>query len=78
MSIQCDCYFCETERDMGASWEVCTFNQEEDKDYWKKRPPCKFSDDDCPFYCSKERAHQIVRKEVKKYVKDTGVYQDSF
>ena len=34
MSIKYDCYFCEVEREMAASWGVCTFNQKEDKDYW--------------------------------------------
>lgn len=74
MSIKYDCYFCETERDMGACWEVCTFNQKEDEDYWKKGPPCEYSDKDCPFYLSKEQAYNIVRKEVEKNVKDSGVY----
>ena len=39
MSIKYNCYFCETARDMGASWAVCTFNREEDKNYWMKGPP---------------------------------------
>ena len=66
MSIKYDCYFCETERDMGASWEVCSFNQKEDKDYWTKSPPCEYLDNDCPFYVSKTRAHDMVREEVRK------------
>ena len=74
MSIKYNCYFCDTERDMGASWEVCSFNQKEDKDYWMKGPPCERSDKDCPFFLSREQAHDIVREVVKKYVEDSGVY----
>lgn len=74
MSIKYNRYFCEMERDMGASWAVCTYNREEDKDYWEKGPPCEYSDDDCPFYLPEEQAYNIIRKEVKKNVKDSGVY----
>jgi hypothetical protein len=68
MSIKYNCYFCEQERDMGASWMVCTYNQEKDKDYWRKKPPCEDSDNDCPFYLSEEQAYNIIRKEVEKNV----------
>lgn len=75
MSIQYDCYFCENEREMTASWEICTYNKEKDKEYWQKGPPCEFSDNVCPFYITREQAYNIVRKEVEKNVKDSGVYQ---
>ena len=66
MSIKYNCYFCEVEREMTASWEVCTLNQEEDKDYWKKKPPCEYLDNNCPFYLSKTQAHNIIREVVKR------------
>lgn len=74
MSIKHDCYFHETERDMGASWEICTYNKIKDEDYWIKEAPCERSDKDCPYYLSKKQAYEIVRKEVEKNVKDSGVY----
>lgn len=66
MSIKYNCYFCDTEREMTASWEICTYNKEKDKDYWMKRPLCEFSDKVCPFYITREQAYNIVRKEVEK------------
>lgn len=65
MSIKYSCYFCVTIRDMGASWEVCTYSREEDEGYWMKEPPCKHLDN-CPFYCSKGQAFDIIKKEVNK------------
>lgn len=31
-----------------------------------KGSPCEYLDDDCLFYCSKEQASNIIRKEVRK------------
>lgn len=66
MSIKYNCYFCKLERDMGASWYICTYHREEDVDYWMKEPPCDYSDNNCPFYCSKEQAFNIIKKEVNR------------
>lgn len=60
------------QKETWASWTVCTFNREEDKDYWIKGPPCEYSDDDCLFYYSKELAYNIIRKEARKM--ETIVY----
>ena len=69
MSIKYNCYFCEIARDMGGL-AICTFNREEDKDYWMKGAPCEYSDDDCPFYLSKKQAHNIIIEEVKKNIEN--------
>lgn len=57
--VKYDCFFSEIERDMGASWPVCTYNKETDADYWQKFPYCE-KHEDCPYYCSKERAFNII------------------
>ena len=65
MSIQYDCYFCKTERDMGAVWEVCDFNRENDKCYWMKKPPCEKLDY-CPFYIPDTEAYNLIKNFVKE------------
>ena len=63
--VKRDCFFCEVVRDMGASWPICIYNKENDADYWVKDPYCR-TKDNCPYYCSKERAFNIIYNTMNK------------
>lgn len=65
IKVKWSCFFCETEREMTASWPVCTYNKENDPYYWQKSPYCE-TNDNCPYYCSKEHAFNIVHNTMNK------------
>lgn len=73
-NVKRGCYFLDIEKDIGVTWAVCTYNQNEDEDYWMKDAPCSNSDKDCPFYLTREQAFDIVRKEVEKNVRDSEIH----
>lgn len=63
MSIKYNCYFCETERDMGASWSVCTFNKKTNANWWMNSPYCEYHDD-CPYYYPEEKVFDIIHDSI--------------
>ena len=54
-----NCFFLDEEREMTAHWYVCTYNKNTDANYWQKGPYCE-KHEDCPYYCSKDHAFNII------------------